>query len=187
MSGFFKFYKQLLVKYPLGLQALQAGALMAVGDQMAQNLVENRSFNDLDFMRTAKFYAIGFFIGGPSTRTWYGVLDKYIGSKGTVVALKKVAFDQLLFAPTFIVVLLSSIGLMQGNDINGIKTKLSNEYKDILINNYKLWPMVQLVNFTFVPLHYQVLFVQSVAVFWNTYVSFRTNRGALHKKNNTTQ
>ncbi|XP_057331291.1 protein Mpv17-like [Microplitis mediator] len=182
MSGFFKLYKQFLNKYPLGLQAIQAGALMAAGDQLAQNLVEKRNFNELDFVRTAKFYAIGFFIGGPATRTWYGVLDKYIGSKGKVVALKKVACDQVLFAPAFIVVLLTSIGLMQGKDIGGIKTKLSNEYKDILINNYKLWPMVQLVNFTFVPLQYQVLFVQSVAVFWNTYVSFRTNRDALKPK-----
>lgn len=36
---------------------------MATGDQLAQNLVEKRNFNELDFVRTAKFYAVGFFIG----------------------------------------------------------------------------------------------------------------------------
>ena len=35
---------------------------MAFGDQIAQNLVEKRSFNKLDFIRTAKFAGIGFFI-----------------------------------------------------------------------------------------------------------------------------
>lgn len=75
---------------------------------------------------------------GPATRTWYGILDKYIGSKGGLVVVKKVACDQILFAPTFIVILLSTIGLMQGNDITSIKKKLDNEYVDILINNYKV-------------------------------------------------
>ncbi|XP_034943333.1 protein Mpv17 [Chelonus insularis] len=179
MGSVLKIYKNLLNKYPLGMQAVQAGTLMAIGDQMAQNVVEKRKFKDLDFIRTAQFYAIGFCIGGPATRTWYGILDKYIGSKGNTVVLKKVACDQLLFAPTFIVILLSSIGLMQGNNIDGVKRKISNEYEDILINNYKIWPLVQLINFKLVPLQYQVLVVQSIAIFWNTYISFRTNRDQL--------
>lgn len=81
-------------------------------------------------------------IQGPATKTWYGILDKYFGSKGPTVALKKVACDQLLFAPTFIIVLLSAIGAMQGNDIKSIKLKLEDEYIDILKNNYKVLSLI---------------------------------------------
>ncbi|XP_024943935.1 protein Mpv17 isoform X2 [Cephus cinctus] len=149
---------------------------MGLGDQLAQNVVERRKFENLDFIRTAQFFGIGFFIGGPATRTWYGILDRHFGSKGGTVALKKVACDQLLFAPSFIVILLSTISALQGGNMEDIKSRLKNDYIDILKNNYKLWPVVQLVNFALVPLHYQVLVVQSVAVLWNTYISYRTNR-----------
>lgn len=75
---------------------------------------------------------------GPATRIWYGILDKYIGSKGHSVAIKKVVCDQFLFAPTFLAVLLVIIGLSQGKDIEKLKIKMNNEYSDILINNYKV-------------------------------------------------
>ncbi|XP_001607629.1 protein Mpv17 isoform X1 [Nasonia vitripennis] len=179
MSYLFRSYQKLLTRHPLGMQSFQAGVLMGLGDQIAQNFIEKRPVKDLDFMRTAKFFTIGFVIAGPATRTWYGILDRHFGSKGATAVLKKVTCDQFLFAPTFIVVLLSAIGLSQGNDMKSIKLKLEDEYLEILKNNYKLWPMVQLVNFYLVPLHHQVLVVQSVAVLWNTYVSYRTNRGML--------
>ncbi|XP_012536108.1 protein Mpv17 isoform X2 [Monomorium pharaonis] len=149
------------------------GILMGLGDQIAQNFIDNSK--TIDFVRTMQFAGIGFFISGPVTRTWYGILDKYIGSKSYSVAIKKVACDQLFFAPIFLTVLLISIGICQGKDIERLKIKLKNEYSDILINNYKLWPMVQLVNFSLVPLHYQTLVVQSVALLWNSYISYRTS------------
>ncbi|CAK9801914.1 Protein Mpv17 [Anthophora quadrimaculata] len=169
-----KLYRTLVTKYPLITQAAQAGVLTAFGDQIAQNLVEQRQIKDLNFLRTIQFGGIGFFITGPATRTWYGILDKYIGSKGRNVVLKKVVCDQLFFAPIFIAVLLSIIGILQGNDLKHLKMKLRDEYFDILKNNYKLWPMVQLFNFYFIPLNYQVLVVQLVALLWNTYISYRT-------------
>lgn len=35
---------------------------MALGDQIAQNFVEQRKFKELDFVRTAQFGSIGLFI-----------------------------------------------------------------------------------------------------------------------------
>lgn len=71
--------------------------------------------------------------------------------------------------------LLSIIGYSQVQDVDNVKIKLQSEYTDILKANYSLWPWVQIINFQFVPLNYQVLLTQTVAVFWNVYFSWRTN------------
>ncbi|XP_032677756.1 protein Mpv17 isoform X2 [Odontomachus brunneus] len=136
MRNISRIYQTVLKKYPVGTQAVQAGILMGLGDQIAQNFIESSS-KPIDYVRTMQFAGIGLFISGPATRTWYGILDTYIGSKGYTVGIKKVACDQLLFAPTFIAVLLVAIGVCQGKDIEKLKIKLANEYSDILINNYK--------------------------------------------------
>lgn len=64
---------------------------------------------------------------------------------------------------------------MQGNKPKDVAKKLELEFPDILVTNYKIWPAIQLLNFYFVPLNYQVVLVQIVAVAWNTYISFKTN------------
>lgn len=55
-------YRKFFAKYPMVTQAIQAGTLMALGDQIAQNVVERKEIKDLDFVRTAKFGGIGLFL-----------------------------------------------------------------------------------------------------------------------------
>lgn len=83
--------------------------------------------------------------------------------------------DQLIFAPMFLGVLLSVIAFSQDPTVDKVKDKLRSDYKDILVTNYYVWPFVQIFNFQFMPLNYQVLLTQTVAVFWNAYFSWRTN------------
>lgn len=107
---------------------------------------------------------------------WYRFLDKRIGNKGTTVAIKKVTCDQLLFAPTLNAVLLPTLAFLRTGSMENAKDALKRDYRDVLLANYKLWPMVQLCNFYFTPLQYQVLVVQMVALLWNTYLSWKTQK-----------
>jgi len=53
--------------------------------------------------------------------------------------------------------------------------------KDVYLLTYAIdwcaWPILQLVNFSLVPLRYQVLYVNICNLFWNTFLSFMANGG----------
>uniref|UniRef100_A0A914E7W0 Mpv17-like protein n=1 Tax=Acrobeloides nanus TaxID=290746 RepID=A0A914E7W0_9BILA len=42
----------------------------------------------------------------------------------------------------------------------------------VLIANYKIWPFVQFINMSLMPLHLRLVFVQVVSIFWNMYLSY---------------
>ncbi|KAB0796496.1 hypothetical protein PPYR_10557 [Photinus pyralis] len=174
MTTILRLYKTALKKYPLITSSLQTSGLTIAGDILAQTAVEGNSLKNINLLRTSQFGAVGLFLVGPTLTTWYRFLDKCLGNKGASAVLKKVAFDQGLFAPSFIVVFLTSLAIVQQKNIKSSIDELKMNYKDILITNYKLWPLVQLGNFYIVPVQYQILVVQFVAIIWNTYLSWKT-------------
>lgn len=113
---------------------------------------------------------------GPSLTLWYRLLAKRIGMKGGKVTLVKVVADQVFFAPICIMSLLTTLAALQGLSIEEIINRVKRDIKDVLIANYKLWPAVQVLNFYLIPLNYQVLVVQCVALVWNTYISWKTQK-----------
>lgn len=172
---------------------------MGTGDFLAQTVIEKQKLSQLDYARTLKFFAIGFCVAvstifqlisieikmmcifflfqkGPGLRKWYGTLEaKCTATSKLGRTVQKVFIDQIVFAPIFLAGLLSIIGYSQHQDVGKVKEKLQNDYPDILIANYSVWPWVQIINFSFIPLNYQVLWTQTFAVFWNIYFSWRTN------------
>ncbi|XP_045104110.1 protein Mpv17-like isoform X1 [Portunus trituberculatus] len=176
MGSILRAYSNLLSKFPTTMQCLQAGTLMGVGDASSQFFVEGKSFDEYEWRRTARFFAIGTFFVGPVLTKWYGLLDCKFGSGKGISAVKKVASDQLIFAPSFLGAFLSVLGITQGHSVAQIQQEIKTNYKDIILTNWSVWPAVQIINFSFVSLHHQVLVVQTFAVFWNTYLAWKTNR-----------
>ena len=66
-------------------------------------------------------------------------------------------------------VFLSSMAIMEGSDP---KEKLEKSYLSGLKANFMVWPLVQGINFKFVPLDLRVLFVNTVSLGWNCFLSF---------------
>jgi protein Mpv17 len=64
---------------------------------------------------------------------------------------------------------LSSMSIMEGSDP---QEKLKKNYIPGLKANWLVWPAVQSVNFTMVPLEHRVLVVNIVSLGWNCFLSY---------------
>jgi len=162
---------------PMFTASSQAGILMCAGDLISQTFVEKKDARSIDLYRTLRFGLVGFIVVGPVLRTWYGFLERRIVMKTpAMTALAKMATDQLVFAPIFLFNFMGLMGFLNGLNSRQIESDIRANYGDVMYRNYQLWPAAQMINFGLVPLQHRVLFAQIVAVFWNTYLSYKTNR-----------
>ncbi|XP_043931411.1 protein Mpv17 isoform X2 [Protopterus annectens] len=136
MSGLWRSYQTLLFKHPWKVQILTTGTLMGVGDVISQQAVEKKGWTNHDMGRTVKMTGIGLFYVGPIIGGWYKILDQLIPGATKTVALKKMLFDQIGFAPCFLGGFLCISSALNGLSTDQIWNKLKRDYTDTLIANY---------------------------------------------------
>ncbi|XP_074656557.1 mitochondrial inner membrane protein Mpv17-like [Tubulanus polymorphus] len=171
-----RLYLNLLDKHPWKTQSFTVGSLMCVGDAIAQFGVERRQMADFDFKRSGRFLLFGACLAGPVIRKWYVTLDKLFPGTTKVTAFKKMAADQIFFAPTFLFGFLTIMSAGQGKSSLEIQEKINQDYFQMLLNSYKVWPATQLLNFYFVPLQHRIFVVQMVALGWNAYLAWASEK-----------
>jgi len=114
---------------------------------------------------------LGGLIVAPTLHTWYNFLNGTFTSPTTTGALLRLACDQGLFAPLFIVVIFTFMLGMDGR-FDDLPEHLRANFVDATVTNWALWIPSMFVVFRFVPPSFQVLVVNGVALIWNTYLSY---------------
>ncbi|KAI9247130.1 hypothetical protein BDA99DRAFT_526170 [Phascolomyces articulosus] len=198
LRGLRNVYNRSYNKRPIITLCITNGILGAISDGLAQAITyRNNHAQQLperlrqheeqwpeqpkyDPMRTTRFALYNFTLA-PVVGKWYMVLDKYfpmpgIGKPGRdLVAIKRMVTDQVLFAPSSLVVFFTVMGLIESGNWQGVREKFRDAYRPALLANYTVWPLVQLINFKWMPLQYRLPFVSSLGILWNAYLSWINN------------
>ncbi|ESO03756.1 hypothetical protein HELRODRAFT_80158 [Helobdella robusta] len=161
-------------KRPCLANAINTGLVMCLGDVIAQLVLENRGLLEFEVFRNLRFTSVGFFLAGPGMHHFYSLLDrKIIVGSQAARTLKKLCWDQIFFLPLYLFIYLVVIAILRGDSSETIKQKVVRDMTDGLIVSYKVWPVVQIVNFYLIPSRYRVLLINFVALFWNTYIGWK--------------
>ncbi|KAI9839975.1 MAG: hypothetical protein M1819_000167 [Sarea resinae] len=126
-----------------------------------------------DFERLTRFMAYGF-IMAPIQWKWFGVLARIFPitkASGTAPALKRVAFDQLMFAPCGLACFFTFMTVAEGGGKRAVMRKFQDVYLPALKANYVIWPAVQIINFRLLPIQFQIPFVSTIGIAWTAYLS----------------
>lgn len=70
--------------------------------------------SEIDWGRTLRFTFVGAAVLAPALHVWYGFLIRKLPGTAPATVVKRVALDQLLFAPVFLAGFLSTVMLLDG-------------------------------------------------------------------------
>ncbi|OKP14396.1 Protein sym1 [Penicillium subrubescens] len=111
-----------------------------------------------DFERVTRFMAYGFFMA-PVQFQWFGFLSRAFPLtkvNPSVPVFKRVAFDQLIFAPFGLACFFTFMTIAEGGGKRALTQKFRDVYLPTLKANFVLWPAVQILNFRVIPIQFQI-------------------------------
>lgn len=149
--------------------------IAVLGDGACQIFIEGSGLSGYSLERAMQIGAMGCILIGPVLHFWYGFLWRLLPRNDALTIVKRLVVDQLLFAPVAVASSLSFLAAAQGQAAD-IPRRLKEQVPGAVLNNWKLWPAAQAINFSLVPVPHQVLFANAVSVFWNGYLSWSANQ-----------
>ncbi|TIB36855.1 hypothetical protein E3P84_00656 [Wallemia ichthyophaga] len=183
MAAFAKAYQSSFNRRPNLTLSLTNGSLSAMADTIAQTInpeMDDNQQRKWNPRRTANFFIFGAAMGTP-LNYWNKFLEKRFPLKGpgalphTPISLRmlftRVGVDQSAMAPFGLTAFIGTIGVLEGKSLRELKNKYEDLFLPAILANWKVWPLIQLVNFRFCPLAFRVPFTASCGVLWTLYLS----------------
>lgn len=119
----------------------------------------------------AKQAFFGSLIVSPASCCWYRFLHRKTATLQPLPKTSlKVLLDQSLFAPISLALYFLYTSLTDQR-LSALPDIIKTEYTETLLHNWMIWPIVQVVNFSIIPLNFQSPFVNTIAIFWIAHLS----------------
>ncbi|KAF1865472.1 hypothetical protein Lal_00004847 [Lupinus albus] len=190
MLKLWKWYKKCLNFHPVKTQVISSGVIWGVGDVAAQvvtHSIPNKTishFKDgnedfkINWKRVATTSLFGFGFVGPVGHYWFEYLDRYIRLKLLLkpnsfrFVASKVAIDGFIFGPFDLLMFFTYMGFCTGKSVTQIKEDVKRDFLPAFVLEGSIWPIVQVGNFRFVPVRYQLLYVNFFCLLDSCFLSW---------------
>ncbi|XP_057799629.1 protein sym1-like [Salvia miltiorrhiza] len=190
MLKLWNWYQNCLAKYPIRTQMVSSGIIWGVGDMAAQTVThttaKKRNLNNeeekeqwhINWKRVAKTSLFGIGFVGPVGHFWYDWLDSFIRLQLKLhpnslhFIATKVALDVLIFGPMDLLFFFTYMGFSSGKSVSQVKEELMRDFIPAVILEVTLWPFIQIANFRFVPVRYQLLYVNIFCLLDSCFLSW---------------
>ncbi|WJX16460.1 hypothetical protein P8452_06481 [Trifolium repens] len=193
MLKLWRWYQNCLAVHPVKTQVISSGFIWGVGDVAAQCVthytaknhtsIESQSQDDkkefkINWKRVSTTSLFGLAFVGPVGHYWYEGLDRFIRYRLLLkpnsfrFVAAKVGADGFLFGPLDLLVFFTYMGFSTGKSVPQIKEDVKRDFLPAFILEGGIWPVVQVANFRYVPVRYQLLYVNFFCLLDSCFLSW---------------
>ncbi|GBG31858.1 Mpv17-like protein 2 [Hondaea fermentalgiana] len=165
-------YNRGLTEAPLRTKVASACVIYGTGDVVVQKM---QGMQQWDAPRTGRMLVYGAMWLSPFLHGWYRVLDVMVKGTGRTAAVQKIVLDQTFAATANMTMFHSINSYLETGSLNSVADRLRAKLWPTMLALWTIWPAVQYVNFTMVPLRQRVLVVNIVGVGWSMFLSYMGN------------
>lgn len=173
--GIWARYNKLLEAQPLLTKACTSLIGFTAGDVLAQNFI-NDDGQPYDVMRTIRLGSFGFLLHGTTGHYFYGFLDSKLPGTKPVTVASKVAIDQFFWNPIFGLMFFGYLNFTEGKSLEDYKQKISADLKTAVMGSWAVWIPAHTVNFAFIPPSQRLLYINTIQIGYNVFLSFLGNK-----------
>ncbi|XP_017786684.1 PREDICTED: mpv17-like protein 2 isoform X2 [Nicrophorus vespilloides] len=172
-----QYFNKAFGEYLFITNTVTSGGLMAIGDLIQQE-IEYRSHSlpeRYDWARWTRLTIVGIAMG-PLHHYFYKYLDSYLPRRNLFSVAKKILMDQLVMSPICISLFFYGVGMMEGKAFKECTKEINSKFVEVYMIDWSVWPPTQFINFYFLPVQYQVLYINFVTMLYNVFLSYMKHR-----------
>jgi len=168
ISRLVKNYNNLLIKYPLRTKCITSSIIMCSADVTVQT--QKKSLQDVNFLNSLKY---GIICGGlqkaPFMHFFYNISDKWR-------LWKQLLFCSLIIDPiNYSCAMMCNSVIYGGNIKNGLSV-IQKNFWSVYVTGLQIWPGIQFITFYYIPLHWRVIYFNSMSYIWNVWLTYKLHK-----------
>uniref|UniRef100_A0A7R9WT51 Peroxisomal membrane protein MPV17 n=1 Tax=Craspedostauros australis TaxID=1486917 RepID=A0A7R9WT51_9STRA len=207
----FEWYSEKLETHPLITKGITAGFISSTGNLLAQRIAHEKEKAgtleeqehaakdpshpqhrqmamqegefEIDWAKTGRFAFLNVVLVAPVLHYWYQFINRSVPGSSLTRVLQRVFWDEFVFTPLYLPVVLGSLWTLEGTSPPKVWEMIKSETMKLVMAEWVVWVPTMFLTFRYVPVKFQVLTINLVGVFWNTYLSFMVSEA--HKTTST--
>ena len=160
-------------KHLLLVNTLSCGSFMLLGEIFVQRIKKSKESKDnkYNYERIKQSTVVGL-SQGPLHHYIYLWIERSLPGTSKKIIFKKILVDQFLVSPIFISHFLYTSYFLEGRKLKEIHDLFKQKFPKIYAADWMVWPLAQIINFSYVPLKYRVLYVNVISLFYSTFLCY---------------
>ncbi|XP_018562269.1 mpv17-like protein 2 [Anoplophora glabripennis] len=160
-------------KYLFVTNTISSGVLMLLGDCLQQEIeYQNKKLTKrYDYGRLNRMFLIGLAFGSIN-HYFYIWMAKIMPDRSKKTARRKLILDQIIMSPLCIIIFFYGMGLMESKSLPECTKELKSKFWDVYVMDFFLCAPSQFINFYYVPVKYQVFYVNAIALVYSMFLSY---------------
>ncbi|XP_012241995.1 mpv17-like protein [Bombus impatiens] len=164
-------------KYPIVRGMVSYAVIWPTGSLIQQKLTGH---DELNYMQALRFSLYGGFFVAPTLYCWMRCSSYFWPKSDLKSAITKALIEQVTYGPTAMCCFFFGMNLLEMKPVAECIEEIKHKFWPTYKVGVCVWPILQTINFFFVPEHNRVIYVSFCSLIWTSFLAYMK---ALEAKN----